>query len=295
MKPEKEPQFLYDDFGDRERRELEKIIKTVSRRPSKQDAKAMFLKNLTFQMFNAYRRKKVGERKEEKKVQPIKVKAEEKVEKPIVKPKKPKKIELEEAPKPVYKKVLPTREILRSGGVIVKAAYKNGIYNLIEPELNENEEKILDKLEEEIGKKISKNKKLASDKEFIKEKINKIAEDMKIPINIGTYDKIQYYLIRDKINFGKIDGLLRDVNVKEIICDGVNEAIKVKYRGEEAVSDVVFESKEELNSLIKKFAKLADKKISEEEPFLKATLPSGIRVQASLSSDLSDARFVINK
>ena len=283
--------FFYNDYTDFDKRDLDKIVKTVSKKPEPADAKALFLKRFSYEVFNAYRRRKFSKIKEEvKKEEPMKVIA----EKPLVKP-EIKKTELEEPPKPIYKKTLTTREILRSDGVVISAAYSNGIYNLIEPKLEPKDIILLKKLEEEIGKKISKDKKLISNKEFIKKNINSIAKKLSMPISLGYYEKIGYFLARDFINFGKIDGLLRDVNVREIICDGLNKPIKIHYKGEEAVSDVFFSDKKELDILILKFSSLANKKISDKEPFLSAVLPSGIRIQASLSSDLTNARFVIKK
>lgn len=286
-----ETEFLYNDFTSLNKKELENIIKTVSKKPERVDTKAVFLKKFSYEVFNAYRRRKFQKVKEEvikEEVKPVVM------EKPIIKP-EIKKVVLEEAPMPIYKKVLATREILRSDGVIVSAAYNNGVYNLIEPKLEEKDIVLLKKLEGEVGKKISKDRRFASDREFIKKNINKVAKKMGMVIPVGYYDKIQYFLTRDIINFGKIDGLLRDVDIKEIICDGLNKPVKVIYKGEEAVSDVVFSDKKELDGLILKFASLAGKKISDKEPFLSASLPSGIRIQASLSSDLTNARFVIKK
>jgi len=286
--------FLYDDFTIINKEELDNIVKTVSKKPELSDPKAVFLKRFAYEVFNAYRRSKIT-KKLEKEIEIIKKEVKPVVlEKPVIKP-EIKKIILEKPPRPIYKKILPIREILRSDGVVIKAAYNNGIYNLIEPELNEGEVILLSKLEKEIGSKILKDKKLGRDIEFIKKNVNKIAKKIKLSLNVGVYDKINYFLLRDVIGFGKIDGLLRDVHIKEIICDGVGKPLKLNYKGEDAVSDVLFNNKNELDNIILKFSELANKKLSEKEPFLSAILPSGIRIQASLSSDLTNSRFVIKK
>lgn len=285
-----ETEFLYNDFTAFNKIELERVVKTVTSKPVKADPKAVFLKRFSYEVFNAYRRGKFHEvRVIEKPKEEVRA-----VERPIIKP-EIKKIILDEPPKPIFRQVLTTREILNSGGIIIKADINNGVYSLIEPKLDERDVKIISALEKEIGKKLLKNNKLIGDKEFFTKEIDKVIRKMKAPIPIGYHEKLQYFLTRDFVNFGKIDGLLRDVDIKEIICDGVNKFIRLNFKGQEIVSNVIFTNKEELDNLIKKFADLAGKKISNKEPFLSAELSSGLKIQASLSSTLNDARFIIKK
>jgi flagellar protein FlaI len=111
---------------------------------------------------------------------------------------------------------------------------------------------------------------------------------------------VRYYVERDFLGFGKIEAIMKDPNVEDISCDGVNIPVFVFHRDPRLGSiptNIVFEDPEELDSFIIKLAQLAGKSISINEPLVNGTLPDGSRLQATLATDIArrGSNFTIRK
>jgi len=122
-------------------------------------------------------------------------------------------------------------------------------YSLLEPTLtpedktrvNEIKEILWDELS--ISSKEFKNKK--ESEEFLKEKIDEKVSKYKIEVDPITLEKYQYYITRDFLNFGKIDGLMRDENIEDISCDGIQIPVFVWHRKYESIpSNLIFRTAE---------------------------------------------------
>ena len=175
-------------------------------------------------------------------------------------------------------------------------------YSLLEPTLTKQDEsyikEIKDILWDEliINSKEFKNKKESQD--FLKTKIEKKMEKYKLDIGISSLDKYQYYISRDFLNFGKIDGMMRDENIEDISCDGVGIPIFVWHRKYESIpSNVIFENKEELENFVFKLAYMCGRHISIAQPLLDGTLPDGSRAQVTYGTEVTPkgSTFTIRK
>jgi flagellar protein FlaI len=113
-----------------------------------------------------------------------------------------------------------------------------------------------------------------------------------------SWEKIQYYVIRDTIGFGKIDPLMKDPYIEDISCDGVGKPIYVWHREYESIpTNIVFTSDEELDSMVSRLAHKAGKHVSVAFPIVDAILPGGHRLAATYKREVSMAgsSFTIRK
>ncbi|MBN2603959.1 MAG: type II/IV secretion system ATPase subunit [Candidatus Thermoplasmatota archaeon] len=175
-------------------------------------------------------------------------------------------------------------------------------YSILEPTLTADDEKhikeIKDILWDEliVSSKEFKNKNESED--FLKTKIEQKMKKYKLDIGLNTLDKYQYYISRDFLNFGKIDGMMKDENIEDVSCDGIGIPVFVWHRKYESIpSSVVFETKEELENFVFKLAYMCGRHISIAQPLLDGTLPDGSRAQITYGTEVTPkgSTFTIRK
>jgi len=176
------------------------------------------------------------------------------------------------------------------------------IYNLIEPELNEEEKKIFEKISKtliemvEIGFSEIKEEKRAI--EYVKQHVDKIIKNLGLKLSTSSYLKIMYYIYRDFIGYNEIHVILNDPYIEDISCDGINVPIYVIHRKYGSLkTNVVFSDAEKLRKFIVKLAERCGRYVSYAEPILDASLPDGSRVAATIAEDVATrgGTFTIRK
>ncbi len=113
-----------------------------------------------------------------------------------------------------------------------------------------------------------------------------------------SWEKIQYYIIRDTVGFSKIDPLMKDPFIEDISCDGVGKPVYVWHRKYESLpTNIIFTDEEELDSMVAKLAHKAGKHVSVAFPIVDAILPGGHRLAATFKREVSMAgsTFTIRK
>ncbi len=94
---------------------------------------------------------------------------------------------------------------------------------------------------------------------------------------------VYYYLHRDFMGDGKIEGLLKDPNIEDISCDGSHVPVFVFHSSYGFIpTNVKFSGDDELDSFIRKLVQKTGKNISISSPLVDAILPDGSRIQASI-------------
>ncbi|WP_439027158.1 type II/IV secretion system ATPase subunit [Haloarchaeobius sp. DT45] len=129
------------------------------------------------------------------------------------------------------------------------------------------------------------------------EKSKEIIAEHAATVEDGSIYKLLYYLLRDFLDFGKIDAMMRDENLEDISCDGVDVPVFVYHSDyRDLRSNVVFD-KDRLNSFTVRLAQRAGKHISVSDPLIDASLPDGSRIQLTLGSDIATrgSNFTIRK
>jgi flagellar protein FlaI len=162
---------------------------------------------------------------------------------------------------------------------------KTGEYKYILDELQ------LDPLERAIYNRIleillaemeSPKEEIADPRKFFAEEAKKIVDKYRISLgwlpDVSWY-KIIYHAERDLVGFGLIDPLMRDPNIEDISCDGVNKPVYIWHRNYENIeTNLRFESDEELDNMVIKLVHMAGKHVSSAFPIVDASLPGKHRL-----------------
>jgi len=176
-------------------------------------------------------------------------------------------------------------------------------YELVEPKLDERMREIVKRIKELIEQRLDvdlSKLNVVRAKEYLKLHIEDIIKYFKFRLSEEEVETVRYYIERDFLGLGKIEALLKDPNIEDISCDGVNIPIFVFHRDPRLGSiptNIVFEDVDELDSFIIRLAQLAGKSISIAQPLVNGTLPDGSRLQATLATDIArrGSNFTIRK
>ena len=173
-------------------------------------------------------------------------------------------------------------------------------YVVVEPELEEYEYEIF-KVLKELVKDILEQREISEDtikEEVLKESIDFLIRDIKLPLDIKSYYKVLYYIIRDYIFNERITPLMKDKKLEDISCNGYGLPLFIYHKDYHNVeTNVVFDDPEELDSFIVSLAQKCGKHISIAEPMIDATMPDGSRIQMTLGKEVTDhgSTFTIRK
>jgi flagellar protein FlaI len=166
------------------------------------------------------------------------------------------------------------------------------VYNVIEPKLSledkETIEKIKKMLEERLDISFTKLGKINA-KELLKRELEDIVSVMS-GIPEDKKEILAYYIERDTIGLGPIEPFMNDMEIEDISCDGEGIPMYVYHRDPRFGSlktNVIIETKDELNAFVMRLAQKCEKMISIAEPLLDASLPGGSRLQATLGTDIA--------
>jgi len=119
-------------------------------------------------------------------------------------------------------------------------------------------------------------------RDFFDTEAKKIIEKYRISLgwlpNV-SWSKILYHVERDIIGFSQIDALMRDSNIEDISCDGVNRPVYIWHRKYENLeTNLVFHEDQELDDLIGKLVHMSGKHVSSAFPITDASLPGKHRL-----------------
>ncbi|MEA2090058.1 MAG: type II/IV secretion system ATPase subunit [Thermoproteota archaeon] len=162
---------------------------------------------------------------------------------------------------------------------------KTGEYKYIldELQLDTLEQNVYDQILEILLSEIKPPQKEIEDpRKFFAEEARKIID--KYRISLGwlpdvSWHKILYHAERNLVGFGAIDPLMRDPNIEDISCDGVEKPVYVWHRKYESIeSNLTFSSDKELNNTVVKLVHMAGKHVSSAFPIVDASLPGKHRL-----------------
>ena len=176
-------------------------------------------------------------------------------------------------------------------------------YILQEPRLSKQEESILLEVKELLQEKLDIDfSKIRIEKAFsyLIERFYKILNELGYKLTEEQKVRMQYYVYRDFMGLGKIEAIMHDENIEDVSCDGIDIPIFIYHRNPQygqMRTNVVFNSKEELDSFVLKLAQKSGKTLTIAEPLLDGALPDGSRIQATLGTDIArrGSNFTIRK
>lgn len=167
------------------------------------------------------------------------------------------------------------------------------VYRVIEPELTEETEHLLDKIQDIMERSFDINfTELETEEaaEYLAEKIDHIVDKYDISLTDKQREIVRYYTKRDFAGLGKLEPLMQDTEVEDISCDGVDIPVYAYHRNPKFGSvktDIVWDDKDELDAFVMKLAQRCGRSISVSSPLLDGSLPDGSRVQATLATDIA--------
>jgi flagellar protein FlaI len=188
--------------------------------------------------------------------------------------------------------------------VVIIQDMKTGEYKYVldELQLDPMERGIYNRILEILLAEIeSPKEEIADPRKFFAEEAKKIVDKYRISLgwlpDVSWY-KILYHAERDLVGFGKIDPLMRDPNIEDISCDGVNKPVYVWHRIYESIeTNLQFESDEDLDNLVVKLVHMAGKHVSSAFPIVDASLPGKHRLAVAYRREITPfgTAFTIRK
>ncbi|MEK6883528.1 MAG: type II/IV secretion system ATPase subunit [Nanoarchaeota archaeon] len=176
------------------------------------------------------------------------------------------------------------------------------IYEVEEPVLNENQKKILQKIEEAMIEIININIVVEKTQEAIIKYLNEtsrlIIDELGMNLNDEDYRKIFYYLYRDFVGLNEVEPLIKDYFIEDIECNGIDTPIYIVHRAYKNIkTNVKFTSIDRIASFVEKLAQRCGKYISYASPIIDGTLPDGSRVNATYTQEITSRgpTFTIRK
>jgi len=181
------------------------------------------------------------------------------------------------------------------------------VYVAIEPELTEKEKKKRREIMDEIFERVPK---IEVEKEpDLKNMISGICDDIVSPkggflshkndkeISKQEYELIKYFVIRDTLEYGKLQPLMQDPYIEDIHCIGLDE-IHLDHKIFHMVrTNVKFNSWSELDDYLRTLGERVGSSVSEGHPIIDGAMPEGSRINIVYSTDVSlrGSSFTIRK
>lgn len=181
-------------------------------------------------------------------------------------------------------------------------------YVAIEPKLTDRERNLLEKIQSKIVK-LALESIHYEDIEKIKETIENLYDKVvtinksslfsgKISLrNKEEYEKLKYFLIRERLGFGKLEPLIRDPYIEDVHTLGVGPVWIVHKIFGTIKTNIEFINEEELNKYVIRYSEIVERPVSEARPISDAILPDGSRVNFIYGKDISlhGSSFTIRK
>lgn len=189
------------------------------------------------------------------------------------------------------------------GFVYARVYFDRGVnlfkYEITEPAIRDRTFRLYKKFREEFFKNITDPNLFEQDKINKNETVDKFKRALK---SSGSFtaeeiEKLDYYVNRDILGFGKIDPLMKDPSVEDISCDMPNAPVYIYHRSFGYIpTNIQFED-EELDNFIKKILQDVGRHISISNPIVDATLEDGSRISASFGKFITNrgSSFTIRK
>jgi len=165
------------------------------------------------------------------------------------------------------------------------------VYEVIEPPLTPKEKELLNlimdtfekALEYELDKMGIKDK-----REYLKGAVNSFIKSRGIKVDSSTKNKIDYYILRNFVDYDHIDALMSDNFIEDISCDGTAVPLFVFHQKYESIkTSTLFEEAKDLDSFVVQLGQRCGKQVSVSSPILDGTSGEGHRVQATYGKEVT--------
>ena len=175
----------------------------------------------------------------------------------------------------------------------------NYLYYVVEPSLTLFESELLKEVYERLQDVlVLENLDATTDKkQILTQKTTEIIQDYIGKIDTKSYYKIIYYIIRDYLQFGKIDPLMHDNFIEDISNNGFDTPVFLYHKNYENIMTNITFNEQQLDSYVIRLAQRCGKHISIAEPMIDAMMPDGSRIQMTLGKEITTrgSTFTIRK
>ena len=175
-------------------------------------------------------------------------------------------------------------------------------YEVLEPELDNNEKSTFSLVEEGIRELINISFLNVQDEkvvlEYLEKNVRIILNEFHIKLAQDSFLKIMYYIWRNFVGLNEIEALMRDYYIEDVECNGFDTPIYIihrKYRN--LRTNIKFNDLKSITSFVEKLAQKCGQYISYATPLLDGRISDGSRVNATYSSDVATRgpNFTIRK
>lgn len=175
---------------------------------------------------------------------------------------------------------------------------KEHYYYVVEPELDEFERRLLDRLYGDVRHVlVTRSFKVEHRSQILREGMQSLIRSYGVEVEPKSFYKMYYYLRRTYVGFGKIDPLLRDDKVEDISCDGYDIPLYLYHQDYQDIKTNVEFEQDGLDSFVTRLAQQSGNHISIEKPIVSATLSDGSRAELTLGREVTrqGSTFTIRK
>jgi len=172
------------------------------------------------------------------------------------------------------------------------------LYYLVEPALTESEQELLDTIVERMRGSVFYVESPTDREKFLAEKVAEFLRDLEISSDPKLAHKMIYFVRRSCLGYCEIDPLMRDPNIEDISCNGLNTPLFLYHSKYYNIpTNITFTDVRRLNSFVISLAERSGKMISFGHPTVDGTLPDGSRLQATLGDEVTTkgSTFTIRK
>ncbi len=168
---------------------------------------------------------------------------------------------------------------------------KEYLYEVIEPQLSRHEQELIGHLKGTLTKIMGSevaNLSWAEKRTYLRGEVENYLKTRQIALSPISTERVVYFIQRDFVGYGTVDALIRDPQVEDISCDGVEVPLFVFHSKFESVkTNVSFADEEALNSFVVQLGQRCGKAVSVSNPILDGTTPEGHRVQATYAREVT--------
>jgi flagellar protein FlaI len=194
------------------------------------------------------------------------------------------------------------------------AGRENVKYTVIMPELSKDEKDFYDAILDRIIE-VAHTAKVPNTQEELRDVLISLYNDVirikhppekpnflnslgkKIGVTEEQYHNILFHLIKDRLGYGTLECLLRDIYIEDISCTGIG-AVWIVHKIFGAIqTSIQFTNDIELNKYIVESSERVERPVSEAHPIVDAIMPDGSRVNFIYSRKISlgGSSFTIRK
>ena len=174
------------------------------------------------------------------------------------------------------------------------------VYNVVEPQLSEDEKIALDIIENAFEKLVSTNIEIIEGDrrtEYLRERFYSLVHIFGLKLSEHQKERMFFTLKRQYLGYSRIDSMMKDKYIEDISCNGSDIILYVQHRIYGSLRTNVKFGEVELNNFVLKLAQVGGRHISLLQPIRDVSLPDGSRGNLTLGGEVTKkgSTFTIRK